>query len=306
MAQSPGNEPTRLAIVGGVGVGKTSLLGRLTSGKWSVELEKTSGVNFQLVTLASERLHVWDVAGDPRFAQISASSYFRSIQGALLCYDTNRPDSLAEVSAWADLLKQWAPEGFQAVLCGMKHDGLNEDPHSQRAAALALALGVPRVVCSAMTGAGVDEVFSMLVGQVRRKQSVNCTRQSAVIMEASVGPLTEIKLTSEKSNDLVRREKLETVADSCQSIAARLGTCPVVTNTLGPCGIACPRLIGKATEVAAPRRQPSSAAGKPQTTLPSEAWMCERSDGWMCERSDGGGALPNFAQAPACKQQLRA
>jgi len=297
MVHSPDKKAAiKVALVGGVGVGKTSLASRLTSGTWSVELEATSGVSFQLVTLGDgERLHMWDVAGDPRFAEVSASSYFRSIQGVVLCYDTTRPESLSEVTPWVEQLKQWAPAGVQAVLCGTKHEeGPADELLQRRVVALASRLCIPSVLTSAKTGKGVREAFGTLVRAVRKQQA-----QVTTVVETSVGgPLTEIKLTEESPSVWKRskghaRPALAPIAEPCQSIAARF-TCPVFAATLGPCGSACARLSGMASDT---QRQPP-AADQQEITQASQAWTCEP--------SDGAGAVQNPSRAPACKRQLRA
>lgn len=286
-------------------MGKTSLANRLTSGAWSVELEPTPGNNFLMATLnGDERVQMWDISGDKRFAEVSASSYFRSIHGIVFCFDTTQPDSLDEVNAWVDRMRQWAPAGTQAVLCGTKHECFADEQLRQRAGALASSLGIPLVLTSAKDGTGVQEAFRMLVRAVRSQQAATAAPNA----EPSVEPLTEIKLTGDspsKNTDKGQakvRPALEPLSEPIQSIASRF-SCPVVAASLGPCGVAMKKITGMGSaEEPQPKRQSSATARHQaaQAALSSES-SCEP------ERSDGrGGSLGPLSRGPACKRQLRA
>lgn len=275
----------KVALLGGVGVGKSSLLSRITSGQWSEEAPQTNGVAFQMFQVNGNRIHVWDISGDPHFADISASSYLRAVNVVLLCYDTTRPSSLDEINAWAQRLKQSAPTGTQAVLCGTKHEAAIDEQLQQRAAALASALGIPLALTSAKNGTGVQEAFSMLVKAMRTQQDASSAVQPS---------LGELKPDEDDSKEDKGQPALDPMTESLQSIAARF-SCPAVAATLSPCGAACAKLTRIASVEEATQRQPARDRHQAvEAALASTELSCEAD---RCE----GGALHSLPKAPACK-----
>ncbi|EPS64354.1 hypothetical protein M569_10427, partial [Genlisea aurea] len=80
-------------VIGDGGVGKSSLLFRLTENSFRQGYIPTSGLDFgvyQLEILGSSiKLHIFDTAGYESYKPITRS-YYRDVAGALLVYDISR------------------------------------------------------------------------------------------------------------------------------------------------------------------------------------------------------------------------
>lgn len=128
----------KIVILGDSGVGKTCLLNRYSSEKFTGQYKATIGADFvtkQIVlesppfalgaaaaapttTLSRQvvTLQLWDTAGQERFQSLGVG-FYRGADGAILCYDTTDPHSL-------DHLEYWKNEFLQQVLGGGGGGGL--------------------------------------------------------------------------------------------------------------------------------------------------------------------------------------
>jgi small GTP-binding protein len=101
--------PVRIALAGGPGVGKSTLLQRLRNQDRDDELRRTEptiGIDFavwqQQVSRADTRMievHVFDLAGSQRFEPIT-STYFKNADGIVLMCDLTSRDSFHDLGTW--------------------------------------------------------------------------------------------------------------------------------------------------------------------------------------------------------------
>lgn len=237
----------KVALAGAMGVGKTALVERMVDGVFDSSLAPTCGVNFRLIRALpvddrSARLHIWDIAGDPRFSLV-AESYLRSVQAILLCYDTMRSETLEQVEEWLQKVDKFAPAECQVVLCGTKHDdgpSTNTQAHiaNERASSLAAKLCIPWVLTSAKTGIGVQEAFKGLVRGVRKRSAApadnirHANTEAQENLEHNPRLLTVLKTSVAVPAPSPLQTLTETITAQldCTTVAARL------------CGDSCPRL----------------------------------------------------------------
>ncbi|KDQ17469.1 hypothetical protein BOTBODRAFT_53076 [Botryobasidium botryosum FD-172 SS1] len=115
----------KLVIVGGAGVGKTSLRNQYISGRFSTGYRATIGTDFITKTLPhhsdpneSVTLQIWDTAGQERFSSLSAA-FFRGADAVMLVFDVNKPETLHALRTWWDEFRKRAPvrEGDEAEYC---------------------------------------------------------------------------------------------------------------------------------------------------------------------------------------------
>lgn len=283
--RSGGNGLIKVALVGGVGVGKTSLVERLCDGAFRSIPNPTCGVSFRMlralpVDQRAARMHIWDLSGDPRYALVS-DSYLRSVQAIILCYDTSRVESLSEMQDWLQKVRTFAPVHARLILCGTKHEASSTEREagaiSQSAAAIASGLGIPWVLTSAKTGVGVQEVFTMLVRSVRKDASSISTRcvdnvldSHATVRKASAAAI---------GASIVKDSPYQVAHLSCPVVAARW------------CGDACSRLVSSSLE----SQETEAHSANPTVAVSSQ--VVEERSGGLVERGD---------QAPTCRQQVRA
>jgi Ras-related protein Rab-7A len=89
-------------------VGKTSLMNRYSTGKFTGQYKATIGADFltreTVVTdMYGQRhvvtLQIWDTAGQERFQSLGVG-FYRGADGAMLCYDITDPHSLDNLDHW--------------------------------------------------------------------------------------------------------------------------------------------------------------------------------------------------------------
>jgi len=119
-------------------VGKTSLMNRYSTGKFTGQYKATIGADFlskqisvdngygqqQLVTL-----QIWDTAGQERFQSLGVG-FYRGADACLLVYDITDPDSLEHLDHWRNEFLQQvgvgslsdAAQNFPFVVLGNKID----------------------------------------------------------------------------------------------------------------------------------------------------------------------------------------
>jgi small GTP-binding protein len=97
----------KIVLLGDSGVGKTSLMNRYSTGKFTGQYKATIGADFlakdnvivetytrQLVTL-----QIWDTAGQERFQSLGMG-FYRGADACLLVYDVTDPHSLDNLDHW--------------------------------------------------------------------------------------------------------------------------------------------------------------------------------------------------------------
>ena len=97
----------KVVMIGAGGSGKTALVNRFLTQKFSEQYIVTIGSQFAVkkVTIQNNgrsvivKLLVWDLAGQERFDFIR-ESYYRGSKGALLVFDTTRKSTFIELEKW--------------------------------------------------------------------------------------------------------------------------------------------------------------------------------------------------------------
>ena len=93
----------RIFAVGSQGVGKTSLITRSTTGRFSAARTSTIGASLLAKKLVIDNtkvhLQLWDAAGQERFRTL-APLFYRGALAAVLVYDVTDEASLQDVKFW--------------------------------------------------------------------------------------------------------------------------------------------------------------------------------------------------------------
>ncbi len=153
----------KVCLLGAFGVGKTSLVRRFVSGRFSDRYLTTVGVKIDRRNLEVDgravRLLVWDIHGEEAFRKIPAA-YLRGASGLLVVVDGTRAgtvDVAEGILARADATIGRVPRVFLAN----KHD-LHDDWELSEDGMAALAGGDAWMTSSARTGEHVEDAFRML------------------------------------------------------------------------------------------------------------------------------------------------
>jgi len=120
----------KVVMIGAGGSGKTALVNRFLTQKFSEEYIVTIGSQFAVKTVAVDssngrsivvKLLVWDLAGQQRFDFIRGS-YYRGSKGALLVYDTTRKSTWVELPKWIKETEDALGERIPIILLANKVD----------------------------------------------------------------------------------------------------------------------------------------------------------------------------------------
>lgn len=100
----------KLCLLGGSGVGKTSLVLRFISDRFDATSSPTIGASYAQKDVQTQdkrivRFKIWDTAGQEKFRGL-APMYFRGSEAAILVYDTTSTKSFDELKFWTSELRK--------------------------------------------------------------------------------------------------------------------------------------------------------------------------------------------------------
>mmetsp|Transcript_71387 Transcript_71387/g.107937 ORF Transcript_71387/g.107937 Transcript_71387/m.107937 type:complete len:234 (-) Transcript_71387:134-835(-) len=178
----------KIVILGDSGVGKTSLMNRYSTGKFTGQYKATIGADFLskenvvVTDMYGQRhlvtLQIWDTAGQERFQSLGVG-FYRGADACLLVYDITDPHSLDNLDHWRKEFLDQVGGGLQGlgdsstvfpfVVLGNKMDKAQDrlvPPEAAeewcRTAASATIMGsqpLPHFETSAKTAESVEEAF---------------------------------------------------------------------------------------------------------------------------------------------------
>jgi small GTP-binding protein len=168
----------KIVMLGDSGVGKTSLVARLTnpSAPLNHDISATMGIEFdtQLLDTPHGRVkaQIWDTAGQERFARVLLPTYFRKARGVVLVFDTTSLKSLESLGErWMVQLCDHAnSDDLAKLLVGNKCDLVDQrEVSTERAMAFCKEYGMEYIETSAKSGSNVLEAFEKLVSAVHER-----------------------------------------------------------------------------------------------------------------------------------------
>eukprot|EP00826_Nyctotherus_ovalis_P029847 TRINITY_DN2367_c0_g3_i3.p1 TRINITY_DN2367_c0_g3~~TRINITY_DN2367_c0_g3_i3.p1 ORF type:complete len:171 (-),score=49.48 TRINITY_DN2367_c0_g3_i3:141-653(-) len=119
------NETFKLILIGSAGVGKSSLILRATTGRFSTEHNATIGVEFGsvLVKVAEKlvRLQTWDTGGMESFRSLTRI-FYKGAQVVFVVYDVSSLKSFTAIGEWLEEAKQYAGNEVKVFLIANKCD----------------------------------------------------------------------------------------------------------------------------------------------------------------------------------------
>lgn len=159
-------------IIGDGGVGKTTLVNRYVSGRYSENFKMTIGVEFYTKILEIDgkkaQLQIWDFAGEQQFKSL-LPNYVIGASGGIFMYDISRFSSLKNLESWLVVLKknqEFRDDYFPILLVGGKLD-LEEAGRRVIQIEYAKKYGKENnlfdfIECSSKTGENVEKAFEII------------------------------------------------------------------------------------------------------------------------------------------------
>uniref|UniRef100_A0AAQ4QU35 RAB44, member RAS oncogene family n=1 Tax=Gasterosteus aculeatus aculeatus TaxID=481459 RepID=A0AAQ4QU35_GASAC len=169
-------------MVGDSSVGKSSFMKRAQSGKFSLDLPASVGLDYCMWTVLVEGkpvvLQLWDTAGQERFHSITKQTFHKA-HAFLLMYDITCSQSFFAVSYWERCIREAAAEGVTIILVGNKSDGAERQVKSQEADILAAEYKFEFMECSAATGENVVQCLETVARMLSQKDE---TREDNMVL----------------------------------------------------------------------------------------------------------------------------
>jgi len=151
----------KICLLGGFGVGKTSLVARFVHSIFSDKYLTTLGVKIEKksVVIGEETvdLIIWDIHGEDDFQKMNLS-YLRGASGYLLVVDGTRRGTLDTAMS----LHHTAQKTLGKVPCMMAVNKADIEDRWDIEPAMLEQLGLPVVKTSAKNGTEVEETFASL------------------------------------------------------------------------------------------------------------------------------------------------
>ncbi len=161
----------KVVLIGAGGSGKTAIVNRFLTNKFSEQYIVTIGSQFAVKTVpvnqngreVQVKLLVWDLAGQQRFDFIR-SAYYRGSKGALLVFDTTRKSTFLELPKWIEETEKALNLRIPIILLANKVDLEGERIiTTEMGQQFAEENGFKGYLeTSALTGANVEEAFRIL------------------------------------------------------------------------------------------------------------------------------------------------
>ncbi|MDR1613729.1 MAG: GTP-binding protein [Planctomycetota bacterium] len=154
----------KVCMLGGLSVGKTSLVERYVHSIFSDKYLSTVGVKISKKTLAHHgtdiTLVLWDMEGKDIYANVNLA-YMRGAMGFLAVVDGTRKETLETAMSLREHALNVAGD-IPSCLLVNKADMMDQWEVTESMLAPLADQGVPMLRTSAKTGAGVEEAFAYL------------------------------------------------------------------------------------------------------------------------------------------------
>nr|CAD24769.1 small G protein [Oscheius tipulae] len=163
----------RIVVVGDGGVGKSALTIQFIQNHFVEEYDPTIEDSYRKqVVIDGETcfLDILDTAGQEEYSAMR-DQYMRTGEGFLLVFAVNESKSFDNVATYREQIRRVKDcDDVPMVLVGNKCDLTTRAVDGRTIADTARAYGIPVVDTSAKTRMGVDEAFSQLVREIRKRR----------------------------------------------------------------------------------------------------------------------------------------
>ena len=116
----------KLILLGDAGVGKTSIMERISKNKYEDTKDATIGIQYEIKIIKykdkSYRIQLFDTAGQEKYKSI-INSFYRLGNGFFVVFDLTNESSLNSVKNWIKEIQEKSPEPDPIIIIlGNKND----------------------------------------------------------------------------------------------------------------------------------------------------------------------------------------
>lgn len=162
----------KVVVLGGIGVGKTSIVRRYVHGIYTENYKTTIGVDFAQKMIRNDnelyKINLYDISGQERYGNMTRI-YYKSTDAAIIVYDLSRNSTLEEAIKWKNDLDNKIPVSVPTILVGNKSDKYeiyNEDMIRQICKDNGF---ISFFTTSASSGTNIDDIFDFIIKTIPRK-----------------------------------------------------------------------------------------------------------------------------------------
>lgn len=205
----------KIVMLGDSGVGKTSLVARLTNPDRPMnhDISATMGIEFDTQMLDTEqgkvKAQIWDTAGQERFARVLLPTYFRKAKGVILVYDITNAKSFESLSErWMTQLNDHASsDDLAKLLVGNKCDlEPSREVPREKAEQFCIEFGMEMLETSAKSGENVLQAFEKLIGIVHNRALAASKTKGGIKLESSAANTASSGFALEGQGDKDKKE----------------------------------------------------------------------------------------------------
>ena len=195
----------KIVLIGDSGVGKTNILSRYLTDKFSSTTQPTVGVEFgsKIVKKGEKliKLQIWDTAGQERYKSIT-SAYYKGAKGAFVVYDISRKSTFDNVDKWINELKNNGSEDVFIMLVGNKSD-LNDKREIIEEEVKKKAQGYNIAYCetSALKGNNIEFAFESLIDKITEKLEKEKEKLGNNITKKDEGKIITLNINKDKTEN---------------------------------------------------------------------------------------------------------
>ena len=198
--------PCKVVLLGESGVGKTSIISRYVTNKFSDILMSTTGATFATKKVEIDEDHkikfqIWDTAGQERFRSL-AKIFYQNAAVAVLVYDITKRNTFDKIKEiWIKEIQNNAPSDIILALAGNKSDLYeNEKVTLEEGQHLAKQIKAVFKSTSARLAHGIEELFQT-IGEKFINPAGSFSEPSLVSKEAEFRKGVKIKKQQDKKKD---------------------------------------------------------------------------------------------------------
>ena len=168
----------KILFLGGIGVGKTSIIFRYINDKLQNNQKSTIGIDYKtkIIEYKSKKikLKIFDTSGQERFRTLT-KSYYQGSDGIIMVFDIKRKETFEEISYWMEEInKNCDKNKIGLLLVGNKNDGdISERTiNKEQGINVSNIYGFKYIETSALINDNIKECFDLIIYSIFEKKNI--------------------------------------------------------------------------------------------------------------------------------------
>ena len=168
----------KILFLGGIGVGKTSIIFRYVNDKLQNNQKSTIGIDYKtkIIEYKSKKikLKIFDTSGQERFRTLT-KSYYQGSDGIIIVFDIKRKETFEEITYWMEEInKNCDKNKIGLVLVGNKNDGdISERKiNKEQGINVSNIYGFKYIETSALINDNIKQCFDLIIYSIFEKKNI--------------------------------------------------------------------------------------------------------------------------------------